>query len=195
MSNALATFVGAIIGIPVALWINRIQQKILESNEEKKLHLKATERKLKIVKLLGKELKENLKILTEFRELAGKHPSISYPGDLADFSQEFLNRKVFLHRLRIELWNAFSDGGELQWIQDLDLLQSLTTAYHSIRMTIHTSSRFQSLLESSVKEGVKADPFEPNDRDFLDTVLIQLKEEIEIAIRHTESALKTIEAK
>ncbi|MFN8402730.1 MAG: hypothetical protein U0V48_04140 [Anaerolineales bacterium] len=34
---------------------------------------------------------------------------------------------------KYELWDSFSDGGELQWIQDLDLLNAMSFAYYSIK--------------------------------------------------------------
>ena len=38
-----------------------------------------------------------------------------------------------LDSLKFELWDAFSDGGELQWIQDLELLNAMTFAYYSLK--------------------------------------------------------------
>jgi hypothetical protein len=39
-----------------------------------------------------------------------------------------------------ENWRAFSDGGELQWINDVELLSRLAVAYHSIQMVKLSSS-------------------------------------------------------
>lgn len=36
-------------------------------------------------------------------------------------------------RWKDALWRAFSDGGELRWIADLTLLESIAAAYHQIR--------------------------------------------------------------
>ncbi len=36
--------------------------------------------------------------------------------------------------MRSELWKAFSDGGEIEWIKDVDLLGEIATAYSLIRL-------------------------------------------------------------
>jgi len=41
--------------------------------------------------------------------------------------------------LKDQLWRAFSDGGELSWVKDLDLLASISHSYYSIH-AIHDLS-------------------------------------------------------
>ena len=57
VSNALATFFGAIVGIPIAIWLSKHQEKIAEK-----------ERKRKILNLLRGELFENYTILSGWQK-------------------------------------------------------------------------------------------------------------------------------
>jgi hypothetical protein len=45
--------------------------------------------------------------------------------------------EIYLGGFKDELWNAFSDGGELEWIEDLQLLDVFSFAYHYIRRLIY----------------------------------------------------------
>ena len=105
-SNWLATFMGVVIGVPLAMWANTHQEKVIES-----------ERKKKILTLLYTELKFNLAELRAW---------------YSDQGQIISTSGYFLAFLKDELWNAFSDGGEIQWIKDLSLLDRLSNAYFRV---------------------------------------------------------------
>ena len=88
VSNALATIVGAVVlGIPIALWLNRHQEKSSEKEQKKK-----------ILRLLQEELLINFAQLTGWKLTENKLLEVSVIGPF----------------LRDESWRAFSDGGELQ---------------------------------------------------------------------------------
>lgn len=106
VANWLATFLGIAIGVPLALWANNYQDKITEK-----------ERREKILKLLYSELNFNLLNLRAWFE--DKNLIISTSGYFTAFMKD-------------ELWNAFSDGGEIQWIKDLTLLDLLSNAYFRV---------------------------------------------------------------
>jgi len=97
-SNGLATLLGVAIGIPIALWINNLLEKQTEVKHKKK-----------ILSVLKVELTENDQILTRWVE-SGK---------------DKLGVIVVNVRLKDELWSTFSDGGELEWIKDTQLLVHL----------------------------------------------------------------------
>lgn len=135
LSNALATFVGVIIGIPIALWINRIQQKSLHLIETQKSIAESKSRKTKILQLLLGELNENLILLNSINDdLNGRSDDYQFDN----------------YKLKTELWGAFSDGGELQWIHDLDLLNALALAYDVTRMAIFSGERYETHIEISM---------------------------------------------
>ncbi|HEY9152904.1 MAG TPA: hypothetical protein VIN60_08470 [Anaerolineales bacterium] len=71
------------------------------------------ERKNKILQVIKKELLDNKLQIQRSRQSVEEFP---------------------LAELRFESWNAFSDGGELQWIKDPDLLGKLSETYANIRI-------------------------------------------------------------
>jgi hypothetical protein len=119
MGNWFATMTGVIVGIPIALWLSRRQQKEQEKKEQEAREREALVRKTKILRLVKTELEHNRDQL-----LASKEEGVT-------------QRVVFVNGLKDELWSAFSDGGELQWIRDLQLLYVISFAYHYIRRVIY----------------------------------------------------------
>jgi hypothetical protein len=119
-ANWLATFLGVAIGVPLALWVNRYQEKITEG-----------ERKRKILSLLTTELLMNFGTLTGWN----KENNIMVRST---------NLIVFLES---GFWDAFSDGGELQWIKDPVLLSKIAEAYNFIRMILELSNRYFEILK------------------------------------------------
>jgi hypothetical protein len=126
MGNWFATVIGVMVGIPIALEINRRQQAAQEKKEREVQGQEETAHKAKILKLVGKELEYNR------AALLARQPNKD--GET--------QRKVLVNRLKDELWNAFSDGGELQWIKDLELLDYVSTAYYHIRTIIYLEERY-----------------------------------------------------
>jgi len=118
-SNALATFLGAILGIPIALWINKHQEKSSEK-----------ERKQKILSLLFEELIINLTQLSGWHKNKRKKVETTMMGPF----------------LRDESWRAFSDGGELEWIKDPKLISELANAYSYIRTLQQLTERYTNLI-------------------------------------------------
>jgi hypothetical protein len=107
LSNLFATLIALIIGIPIALWLER-KRAAKERSSKKEEESRRTQ---KILQLIGTELQE----------------------DRAAVSQLHANPIHFHQPIKTELWDAFSDGGELQFINDPDLLASLSSAYSAIR--------------------------------------------------------------
>ena len=119
VSNAAATLVGVALGIPIALWISRHQ-----ANTEEK------ERKKKILTLLYDEL------LVDRAVLFGWHDSQDQKSEA----------RILSAILRYESWKAFSDGGELEWIRDPGLLNTISEAYFMIRSVSQLSDRYFGML-------------------------------------------------
>ena len=115
VSNALATFLGAGLGVLGALWLSKHQEKSAEK-----------ERKNKILRLLFSELLVNVTHLSGFQKSQIKH-------------REALTLSAVL---RNESWKAFSDGGELEWIKDPKLLDELSEAYFAIRSVMNLSDKY-----------------------------------------------------
>ncbi len=125
LSNAIATFLGAIIGIPIALGLNRHQDKISEK-----------ERKKKILALLQEELIINLSQLAGWNKAKDKRAEAITIGPF----------------LRDESWKAFSDGGELEWIKNPKLISEIANAYSYVRLMQQLSERYLHLLYMTPRE-------------------------------------------
>jgi hypothetical protein len=105
MANFFATILGIIIGVPASILINTFQN----AKEE-------NERKNKIIKLLHDEL-----IINQIHISSWKN------------SENRNYEALTLHAIiRTELWSTFSDGGELEWINDLDVLNALSDVYFAL---------------------------------------------------------------
>ena len=106
LSNFFATILGIALGLPIALWLDRVARK--KSEREKKAE--TVRRSFKILTLLQSELQENIGMMSKFHE--------------------DVNNNYF--PVRTESWNAFSDGGELQWVDDPEMINHLSIAYARI---------------------------------------------------------------
>jgi hypothetical protein len=105
-SNLFATLIGIVVGLPAALWLDR---KARAKNELEKAY-EAKQRAAKILSILLAEIEDDLVAMSHFHE---------------DMANEF-------YPVRTESWRAFSDGGELQWINDPELLNQLSMGYAEI---------------------------------------------------------------
>jgi len=110
VANSLATLLGVGAGIPIALWINNL----LEQSSEK-------EHKQKILHLLCDELEYNSKILSSWITTGAKKEDV----------------EILVLELKHEVWSAFSDGGETQWIKDPILLGKLANVFFDIKALLN----------------------------------------------------------
>lgn len=125
-SNFLATVAGVALGVPVAVWLTlreaREQQTAAETQEKRV----ATERRRDVLKVLRRELSENLDTLAE--RMATTPRGLAVP-----FLQD-------------EVWSAMSDGGELRWVADPDLLRRLARSYLYVRTNIFLERQFVEIV-------------------------------------------------
>jgi len=109
MGNWLATIIGVVAGLPIALWLNKAIQRVAESRTAAEATAKAAERAERVREVLLKELGDNV------------------PG-LEDLTTGTITRIHF----STARWNAMAAGGELRWVTEVDLLEQLALAYESI---------------------------------------------------------------
>ena len=114
-----ATFLGAGLALVGALWINRKQ----ENKQQQKEKQEEKRRKDKILVSLKDELEDNLKGLKGWDE--------------SDYEKGTLSA-----RLKTESWKAFSEGGELQWVEDPNILFFLSEAYAAIKAVQNISEKY-----------------------------------------------------
>jgi hypothetical protein len=106
VGNLLATIIGVAVGIPVAFWINR---KVEADTERGK--------RQKIMHSLHAELQSN------------KERLIKWQRD----NLQGVTKSMYGAFISHEVWDTFSDGGELQWIKDVYLLEWLARTYGNIK--------------------------------------------------------------
>jgi len=141
LANFIATLLGAVIGVPLALWVNRIQQEHIEKKDDENRRKLAESRKQQIVDALEVELTYNKSLFSKFV------PQEAYNEDTFDMFFQTASKG------RTDVWRAFSNGGELRWIDDHELIINLASAYHSI---VQVGITGRSLVESSFKSDQKA---------------------------------------
>lgn len=132
VSNLSATLLGVALGIPIALWISRFQERRTEK-----------ERKRNVLEKLKKELLENLKYL---RMREDEKLDIDHLAEALFFASG----------LKDEVYRVISDGGELEWIKDLDLLETISSAYYFIRDIKFRGNLYLELLKSNKENYVEA---------------------------------------
>jgi hypothetical protein len=124
IGNLFATIIGVIVGIPVAFWIN----KRVEVSTER-------EKKKKILVMLSTELTQNKDVLVYWQER----------------KQDYYEGKRYGALLRDEIWHAFSDGGEIQWIKDMTLLGAIANAYGEVKHIKYLYETLKRLYESDME--------------------------------------------
>lgn len=128
LGNFLASFWGILAGIPAAFWISSKQEK-KENLEEQTNRLN---RQRKILSLIREELiYDREKLIGRLESL--KQGTIDLPG------------------LRNELWISFSNAGETQWIDNIDLLANISNLYSNIRWIINLETQY---LHPNFNDGV-----------------------------------------
>ena len=126
MGNLFATILGVLVGLPIALQVSRYQQSAAQAAAVLEKTSEVAARRRKVLRLLREELQKNIDGLTE------RIAPIAQGG----------KRLVFTHSLRNQLWVAFADGGELQYVDDPGLLATLADAYHEVAYCILLENKF-----------------------------------------------------
>lgn len=107
-SNTLATSVGLIIGVPLGLLIDSLRS----SGAKREIKSAQNKKREKVLSVIEKELKENLEVIPE-----------RIKDSLAPMT----------HPFSTESWDALSSSGELQYIEDPEILGELSSVYAKIR--------------------------------------------------------------
>lgn len=135
-AGLFATFIGVVLGIPIAFHIHGVQERYrgdLEKIEEEK-------RKRIILLALRKELEKNRDMLMEYKK------------NFKDTSTS----EILILVIRDETWRAFSDGGELEWIKDIELLEDLANVYFIIRTISISSERLHDYCIARIRQSIES---------------------------------------
>lgn len=167
ISNWLATMIGLGVGIPIALWLNRKQQASEERGRREEAIREEKDRKDKILSLLQEELRHNRNMLEE--RVKAREEGLHVP----------------FYRLKTTTWNTFSDGGELHWVRDLELLEIMSTAYCYIYELTRTENLFMQVQYSPTEWSRR--------RNARSEVDLAIGENITTALDKTGKALQEIQ--
>lgn len=119
LPNFLATMLGAIVGIPIAIGINNQQETKKELAQKEK-----------IIPILKEELFVNLGHLSSWQKSNSQKLETVYSS-------------IFLED---SAWSAFSDSGELEFIKDVEVLKKISHAYNTVRTVKELSERYMELI-------------------------------------------------
>ena len=103
---------------------------------------------------------------------------------MADFKTLQQDSGVLSSLLRNELWKAYSDGGELEWIKNAALLAKIADAYYSIRSVMSLSDRYYDSTQYSTEQASPA-----RIREVINT----LRETLEHGSKSIKNTLKAID--
>lgn len=141
----VGTFVGAALGFIVALYIDRIQRQHADEARRQQL---AEEERAQRERDHDAERREEARrtqiahdrqvaVLGLLREELGRIP------DQMGRRQD--RRAPPFDRMTDVLWRTFSSSGELRWIDNVELLNSLAAAYDLLAVEIGLEARWQEL--------------------------------------------------
>jgi hypothetical protein len=115
LSNVVTTTIGVIIGIPVALAINDYQRKIQSEEASRQIEIERYSRKILLLQYISEELELNKSLLKDSIE---KQSSIK-------------NYTTYIG-LKSDLWLSLLSSGDLKYIDEAEILNSLSLSYFLI---------------------------------------------------------------
>ena len=177
MGNLFATILGVLVGVPIALELNRRQQAAVTSSAINNRKLHEDERKRKVLTLLRSELERNRNDV-----LASRKP-------LESGGQ----REVSVGSLNDQLWSAFSDGGELQYVNNPSLLAALANAYYQVRNCIELERKMLDIVHFPGMRVRQKKPPEDFIREYLSNSDLALLGAIDHALKTIDAELLSLE--
>ncbi len=135
-ANVLATALGVLAGLA----IDRSRQKRKENIEKKELEDLRVEKQTRILVLLHEELTHN------------KNEIEAWENNTVD---GFDKTALLSSQMKTGLWNALSDGGELESIKDIEALNSLSEAYFSVEVVKYLGNKYFDAAQLITDEATK----------------------------------------
>jgi hypothetical protein len=158
----VATFVGATLGFLVALYIDRVQRA--EADEARRAQQSEDDRKQRerdeaadkraAERQRQADRDRRIAVLSLLRAELGRVPE--------QMTQRQERNQPPFDRLTDVLWRSFSSSGELRWIDDLDLLRRIASAYDLLAVEIALEARWMELQLVTAGHAPQADNFLAN---------------------------------
>jgi uncharacterized membrane protein YccC len=119
LANFLSTLAGFLLGVPIAIWLALRQTREQREEASTAADAESKRRRNGVLEAIRKELLENRSTLEKDRRAEDGSRTFAVPF------------------LMDEVWSAMSDGGQLEWITDAEVLRRLARAYVFIRTIIY----------------------------------------------------------
>jgi uncharacterized membrane protein YccC len=174
LQGLLATFIGAVLGFLVALYIDRHQQAEEAEDQRRRDFAAADLRRerdaaaAEMQRALDAEAEQRARdreaaaaktrrvtVLTLLREELGRIPEQMLHRQPRDYAPT--------DRLVDVFWRSLSSSGELRWIEDLELLRSIATAYDLVAVEADLERRWQQARSVGPPGTVVTEPSIAND--------------------------------
>jgi hypothetical protein len=129
MGTCLTSLVGAFVGVYIALEADRrksIQAQARHDQEKQEELYRQSEQRLQEA-----STRKGTVLDLHREELTFNHEALKARTYIGPDS--VVRAQLVEQRLRTESWRAFSDGGELHWIDDASLIAKMAIAYHEVR--------------------------------------------------------------
>jgi hypothetical protein len=181
LQGLLATFIGAVLGFLVALYIDR-HQRAEEAEDQRRRDVAAADLRrerdgaaAEMQRTLDAEAEQRARdreataakarriaVLTLLRDELGRIPEQMVPRQPRNFAPT--------DRLVDVFWRSLSSSGELRWIEDLELLRTISTAYDLVAVEADLERRWQQARSvgppgTVVTEAYIANELQAHDRD------------------------------
>src|SRR5262245_64007705 len=121
VGNLLATMIGLILGVTIALQINGYQQREQTRQERAARDEESSQQKKRVLELTRQELAFDLEQIKS-----------RWNGP---------KRQVTLPPLKTDLWRALAASGDIKWINSPPLLDAVSTAYFWINITAQLETK------------------------------------------------------
>lgn len=148
LGSFLASSLALIVGIPIGIYINDLQRLASQADQRRAQQEAETAYGARIVGLVVHELKFNRDMLSRRRRASADKRSAGArrpPADGDDAGrgpiEEGDARMVLWSPLKIDLWRAVSDSGDIKYIQDPATLDAIVRAYYRIGITMEFERR------------------------------------------------------
>ncbi len=167
MGNWLATFLGVITGIPIALYFNRIQQE-----REEKRHHEQREWEERRQRKQQDEQERHQREQKKQEEKRRRDEETSRKREHESRLLNLLHKELNWNLEQVEaykadpnlvrlpgftdiLWRALSDNGETRWIEDLRMLYTITQAYFYISTYIRLDNEHDRIHDAFPQYGLE----------------------------------------
>jgi hypothetical protein len=144
----VATYIGAVIGFMVALYVDRLQRSEDDAAQRRRdadTRQQESERDAALARV------RRVEVLSLLREELGRVPD--------QMGQRQVRNSPPTDVMTDILWQSLSSSGDLRWITDLDLLRKIASAYDLLRLQIDVEAHWLNARAPGKEVGTTVDGY------------------------------------